>query len=305
MRPGNRAKVAVFSYDKDVDPVGACVGMKGSRVQNVVQELKGEKIDIIQYSEDPARLIENALSPADISQVIIDEVDSKMEVIVPDDQLSLAIGRKGQNVKLAVQLTGWNVDIRSESEMLEASRQAKEALGQIPEMTDTAIELLFQAGITSPQDLAEADAEELSRDSEIDADRIRTLQAGAATLVKEAQARELRVREWERKPLAELEGADEEIVNHIKAVGITTIRGLAEAERKTLIEVKAEPETVTALREQARKVLELPEETHEPISHGDDGQGAAATGEPATEPGAGEQEQAVLEGEADEASSRS
>ncbi|UCE87742.1 MAG: transcription termination/antitermination protein NusA, partial [Deltaproteobacteria bacterium] len=113
--PGGRSKIAVASRDSDVDPVGACVGMKGSRVQAVVQELRGERIDIVPWSPDPARYVCSALSPAQVSKVIIDESEKSMDVIVPDDQLSLAIGRRGQNVRLAVQLTGWKIDIKSES----------------------------------------------------------------------------------------------------------------------------------------------------------------------------------------------
>ncbi|MBI5468376.1 MAG: transcription termination/antitermination protein NusA [Deltaproteobacteria bacterium] len=120
--PGDRAKIAVASNNSDVDPVGACVGVKGSRVQAVVQELKGEKIDIVHWSDDPAVFVKNTLSPAQIARVIVDETEHAMEVIVPDDQLSLAIGKKGQNVRLAAKLTGWKIDIRTESE----SKGAKE-----------------------------------------------------------------------------------------------------------------------------------------------------------------------------------
>jgi N utilization substance protein A len=112
---GERAKIAVCSHNSDVDPVGACVGIKGSRVQSVVQELKGEKIDIVHWSPDNAVFVKNTLSPAQISRVIVDDDAHAMEVVVPDDQLSLAIGKKGQNVRLAVKLTGWKIDIRSES----------------------------------------------------------------------------------------------------------------------------------------------------------------------------------------------
>ena len=122
--PGGRSKVAVVSRDSDVDPVGACVGMKGSRVQAVVQELRGERIDIVPWSPDPARYVCASLSPAQVSKVIIDEGAKSMDVIVPDDQLSLAIGRKGQNVRLAVQLTGWRIDIKSESKMRELAQLA-------------------------------------------------------------------------------------------------------------------------------------------------------------------------------------
>ncbi|MBI5810215.1 MAG: transcription termination/antitermination protein NusA [Deltaproteobacteria bacterium] len=122
--PGDRTKIAVVSHNSDVDPVGACVGVKGSRVQAVVQELKGEKIDIIHWSDDSAIFAKNTLSPAVISRVIMDEAERFMEVIVPDDQLSLAIGKKGQNVRLAAKLTGWKIDIRTETE----SKGGKDAL---------------------------------------------------------------------------------------------------------------------------------------------------------------------------------
>src|SRR5690349_21971699 len=113
--PGARSKIAVTSRDADVDPVGACVGMKGSRVQAVVQELRGEKIDIVPYDRDPARYVIAAIQPAEVHKVIVDEADGRMELVVPDEKLSLAIGRKGQNVRLAAQLTGWKLDIISES----------------------------------------------------------------------------------------------------------------------------------------------------------------------------------------------
>ena len=126
--PGARAKIAVSSRDRDVDPVGACVGMKGSRVQAVVQELRGEKIDIVPYDDDPARFVCNAIAPAEVSRVIIDAEGHRMELIVPDDKLSLAIGKKGQNVRLASQLTGWRIDIHSESKIYELERRAKEQI---------------------------------------------------------------------------------------------------------------------------------------------------------------------------------
>ncbi len=159
--PGGRVKIAVYSRDSDVDPVGACVGMKGSRVQSVVQELRGEKIDIIAWSPDPAKFVINALAPAEISEVIIDERNKSMEVIVPDDQLSLAIGRKGQNVRLAVQLTGWNIDIKSESKLKELQEQAHRILGQIPGIGNRTAETLFSEGFQSLEVLANARVEQL------------------------------------------------------------------------------------------------------------------------------------------------
>ncbi len=122
--PGSRAKIAVVSYDPDVDPVGACVGMRGSRVQNVVSELRGEKIDIIPWTHDIARFACAALAPADVARVYVDEEEQAMEIIVPDDQLSLAIGKKGQNVRLAAKLTGWKIDIKSETRAAEADAEA-------------------------------------------------------------------------------------------------------------------------------------------------------------------------------------
>ena len=122
--PGSRAKIAVVSHDTSIDPVGACVGMRGSRVQAVVNELQGEKIDIIQWSPDAATFIVNALAPAEVVKVVLDEDAERIEVVVPDDQLSLAIGRRGQNVRLASQLTGWDIDIMTEAE--EAERRQKE-----------------------------------------------------------------------------------------------------------------------------------------------------------------------------------
>jgi N utilization substance protein A len=154
--PGGRAKVAVYSKDSDVDPVGACVGMKGTRVQSVVQELRGEKIDIVPWTDDQAELVCRALAPAKVSKVIIDEDEHAMEVIVPDDQLSLAIGKRGQNVRLAHRLAGWKLDVRSDSEAEEEARAARASLNAIPGIGDINAELLYQWGFRSAEQLAEA-----------------------------------------------------------------------------------------------------------------------------------------------------
>ena len=122
--PGSRAKIAVYTGDPNIDPVGACVGVRGSRVQAIIQELQGEKIDIVLWSDNPATFAVNALAPAEISKVVIDEENHKFEVLAPDNQLSLAIGRRGQNVRLASQLIGWNVTVVSESEAID--RQNRE-----------------------------------------------------------------------------------------------------------------------------------------------------------------------------------
>src|SRR5215471_1130647 len=154
--PGGRAKVAVYSNDSDVDPVGACVGMKGTRVQSVVQELRGEKIDIVPWTDDQAELVCRALAPAKVSKVIIDEDEHGMEVIVPDDQLSLAIGKRGQNVRLAHRLSGWKLDVRSDSEAEEEARAARASLNAIPGIGDINAELLYQWGFRSAEQLADA-----------------------------------------------------------------------------------------------------------------------------------------------------
>lgn len=153
--PGGRSKIAVASRDGDVDPVGACVGIKGSRVQAVVQELRGERIDIVPHNQDPARYVTSALSPAALSRAIIDESARQMDVIVPDDQLSLAIGRKGQNVRLAVELTGWDINIRSESEVHKLLEWYTRAAAAIPGWGEAEAEMLIQGGVWKLEELAE------------------------------------------------------------------------------------------------------------------------------------------------------
>jgi N utilization substance protein A len=155
--PGGRAKFAVMSHDRDVDPVGACVGMRGTRVQAVVQELRNEKIDIVEWTNDPAEYVCRALAPAKVSKIIMDEDEHAMEVIVPDDQLSLAIGKKGQNVRLASRLTGWRLDVRSESDAEDEARRARASLTAIPGISDVTAELLYQGGFKSAHELAASD----------------------------------------------------------------------------------------------------------------------------------------------------
>jgi N utilization substance protein A len=155
--PGARAKIAVSSSASDVDPVGACVGMKGSRVQNVVQELQGEKIDIVPWSPDPARYVSNALSPAQVSLVVVDEEKKTLVVVVPDDQLSLAIGRQGQNVRLAAALLGWRIDVKSEQKYAKFSEEGFQSLLEVQGMDEKTAELLYDAGFDSAQALAQAE----------------------------------------------------------------------------------------------------------------------------------------------------
>jgi N utilization substance protein A len=159
--PGERAKIAVYSNDASIDPVGACVGIKGSRVQAVVQELRGERIDIVTWTPDEPSFVARALQPAEVSRVVVDEEQHSMEVVVPDDQLSLAIGRRGQNVKLASKLTGWRLDVRSVSVAEEEARRARASLGNIPGLDFMHAELLFQHGFRSVREIAESSVEEL------------------------------------------------------------------------------------------------------------------------------------------------
>jgi N utilization substance protein A len=189
--PGARAKIAVSSRDRDVDPVGACVGMKGSRVQAVVQELRGEKIDIVPYSEDPARFVCNAIAPAEVSRVVIDAETHTMELIVPDDKLSLAIGKKGQNVRLASQLTGWRIDIHAESKVRELEEQAKRSMAEIEGSNEDIASTLFKLGWRSAEEVARANVQELGGVPGVGGE------AGAQRL-KEAAARQVEIEKQRR-----------------------------------------------------------------------------------------------------------
>jgi transcription termination/antitermination protein NusA len=185
--PGQRAKIAVRSSDADVDPVGACVGMKGSRVQAVVQELRGEKIDIIPWNDDPAHFVCNALAPAEITKVIIDQDTNTMEVIVADDQLSLAIGKKGQNVRLAAKLTGWKIDVRSESKEEKITGESFERLMSIQGMDEETATILFDNGYRNPEDIARASLAELTSFMGITEEKGTSLLEGARRLLAEPE----------------------------------------------------------------------------------------------------------------------
>ena len=217
--PGGRSKIAVASRDGDVDPVGACVGMKGSRVQAVVQELRGERIDIVPWSPDAARYVCSALSPAQVSKVIIDEGEQSMDVIVPDDQLSLAIGRRGQNVRLAVQLTGWNIDIKSESKMREIAQWLAEAVSAVENCGEPEAELLLQQGIASLEDLNECPTELLTSLPGID-------EAGAAAI----QTKALEVAERKREEEAEQARLEAEEAERRAQEEVAAAAAAAEAE---------------------------------------------------------------------------
>ena len=182
--PGARSKIAVSSKDPDVDPVGACVGMKGSRVQAVVQELRGEKIDIVAFDADPARYICNAIAPAEVSRVVLDEKNKIMELVVADDQLSLAIGKKGQNVRLAARLTGWHVDIHSETKMKEMADRDKKRLSSIEGVSETLAELLYGQGVTSPETLVANSTDQLATISGLDVARVEEIKQAAQNFLE-------------------------------------------------------------------------------------------------------------------------
>jgi len=183
--PGNRAKIAVYSEDPDVDPVGACVGMRGSRVRSVVQELRGERIDIVRWSEDPSEFVCNALAPAEISEVIIDEATRTMEVIVADDQLSLAIGKRGQNVRLAARLTGWKIDIKSESKIAGISERAHKSLVEIPGVGESTADALFNQGFFSAHDIVSASMEDMTKIEGIGEKKASMIKAAAGEYLKQ------------------------------------------------------------------------------------------------------------------------
>ena len=159
--PGFRAKIAVSSSESDVDPIGACVGMKGSRVQNVVQELQGERIDIIPWSPDPAKFVSSSLAPAEVAMVLVDEDKKSLMVVVPDDQLSLAIGRQGQNVRLASKLLGWNIDVKSEARYTKLEEDGYRSLLNIEGVDEGVADILYDGGFRAASDLKGVDSKEL------------------------------------------------------------------------------------------------------------------------------------------------
>ena len=234
--PGARAKIAVSSRDSDVDPVGACVGMKGSRVQAVVQELRGEKIDIVPHDEDPARFVCNAIAPAEVSRVLIDAENHTMELIVPDEKLSLAIGKKGQNVRLASQLTGWRIDIHSESKVRELEEQAKRELAEIEGVSSDLADTMYKLGWRSAEELANADPAELvaipglgglESAQGITEAAVGTVEIQRARAEEEAQRIERESLKTDVERMCSVEGIDEELGARIRAGGYPTVEQMA------------------------------------------------------------------------------
>ena len=212
--PGVRAKFAVASTSSDIDPVGACVGMKGSRVQNVVQELKGEKIDIISWHVDPAKFVCNSLAPAEISRVIIDEDNRSMEVIVPDEFLSIAIGKKGQNVRLASKLSGWHLDVKSETLYSEAMKSGYESLVALPGVGVSMADALYEKGLFSAEEISRSTVDDLIQIRGIGEGKAKKLITAANQLVKtaaeEAESEEMTENEPEEVTESEPEDVTED-----------------------------------------------------------------------------------------------
>ncbi|MDH3391098.1 MAG: transcription termination factor NusA [Desulfobulbaceae bacterium] len=188
--PGFRAKIAVSSSESDVDPIGACVGMKGSRVQNVVQELQGERIDIIPWSPDPAKFVSSSLAPAEVAMVLVDEDKNSLMVVVPDDQLSLAIGRQGQNVRLASKLLGWNIDVKSEARYAKLEEDGYRSLLNIEGVDEGVADILYDGGFRAANDLKGIDLNELEGLKGMKPERAEKLVEAIGSYLESAAAQE-------------------------------------------------------------------------------------------------------------------
>src|SRR5579863_3587669 len=240
--PGSRAKIAVISRDSGIDPVGACVGMRGSRVQAVVGELQGEKIDIIPWSSDPATFVVNALAPAEVTKVVMDEEQRRIEVVVPDDQLSLAIGRRGQNVRLASQLTGWDIDILTEAEESERRQEEFRTRSKMfidaLDVDDVIAHLLVTEGFTSVEEVAFTPLNELASVEGFDETVAGELQQRARTFLEEQNERF----EARRKELgvgdevAAIAGMTPALLVAVGEKGVKTLDDLADLAGDELIE---------------------------------------------------------------------
>ncbi|EQB06141.1 N utilization substance protein A [Sphingobium wenxiniae] len=242
--PGSRAKIGVISRDSSIDPVGACVGMKGSRVQAVVQEMQGEKIDIIPWSEDTATFVVNALQPAQVSRVVIDEEEERIEVVVPDDQLSLAIGRRGQNVRLASQLTGKAIDIMTEADASEKRQKEfvirSELFQNELDVDETLSQLLVAEGFGELEEVAYVGVDELAAIEGFDEDLAAELQSRAQEALdrREAAAREERRALGVEDALADMPHLTEAMLVTLGKAGIKTLDDLADLATDELIAKK-------------------------------------------------------------------
>ena len=241
--PGFRAKIAVSSTESDVDPVGACVGMKGSRVQNVVQELQGERIDIVTWSPDPAKYVYNALAPAHVSMVMVDEDANSLLVVVPNDQLSLAIGRQGQNVRLASKLMGWRIDVKSEQRWANLEDEGYQTLLQVPGIDEGLADQLFSKEIKTAADLALADIEELTIIRAIDDDFGQQLIEAAGKVAEELGLPLERTRPRTVAPVAEESEAEPTGTAEADEVEADGAEPTAEGQVAELVDQEAAMET--------------------------------------------------------------
>ncbi len=241
--PGARSKIAVSSRDSDVDPVGACVGMKGSRVQAVVQELRGEKIDIVPWDRDPARFVCNAIAPAEVVRVVIDEANSNMELVVPDPKLSLAIGRRGQNVRLASQLTGWRLDIVSESRFKQIEEEAMAALSRLSADEEVS-HSLYRMGFRSLDEVVEASENELASVPGVSAEQVATLRTDAAKAMEDlrkerlAATAELTEAPSERDKLLLVRGVIGRVADQLEQSGYASVEAVASEEDTDRLAIK-------------------------------------------------------------------
>jgi len=241
---GSRAKIAVVSHDPSIDPIGACVGMRGARVQAVVQELQGEKIDIIPWSPEPANFVVNALAPAEVSKVVMDEDNGKLEVVVPDDMLSLAIGRRGQNVRLASQLTGWDIDILPESE--ESERRQKETRDRVDgfiaslDVDEVIAHLLVAEGFTRVEEVAYVDAAELTSIEGFDEGLAQELQRRATEFIekRDGEFEEKRKELGVTDEVHDIEGLTPAMLVSLGEAGIKTRDDLADLSGDELVDAK-------------------------------------------------------------------
>lgn len=242
--PGSRSKIAVSTRDSDVDPVGACVGIKGSRVQAVVQELRGEKIDIVPFDPDPARYIIAAIQPAEVNKVIVDEADHRMELVVPDEKLSLAIGRKGQNVRLASQLTGWKLDIISESKFKLMEEEALAAFRQMDGISEDLARAMYRLGFRALEELAEASVEELvTIDGIANAEAGQALRDGAAATMERLRNERIAEAKTSLEPPTE-----RDILRLVRGVGVRTQQFLEEGGYRGIQDVVREDPDRLAIR---------------------------------------------------------
>ncbi len=240
---GARSKIAVMSRDADVDPVGACVGMKGSRVQAVVQELRGEKIDIVPWDRDPARFVCAAIQPAEVNKVIVNEADGRMELVVPDEKLSLAIGRKGQNVRLAWHLTGWKLDIISESKFKQMEEDAISQLSRIDGISDVVARNMYRMGFRALEEVAEASEQELAGIQGVGADQASKIRAAAETTMERLRQERIQSAQSRTEPLS-----DKEKLLFVPGCGERTVQLLEDAGYRSIEEILREDEDKLAIK---------------------------------------------------------